>query len=81
MKEVINYIENNKNRYIDELKEFLKIPSISTLAENKSDMQTAANFVAEKLKDAGLNKIEIFQLWWHQTFIAGGSKWCKKRHS
>lgn len=61
MKEVINYIGNNKNRYIDELKEFLKIPSISTLAENKSDMQTAANFVAEKLKDAGLNKIEIFQ--------------------
>ncbi len=61
MKEVINYIENNKNRYIDELKEFLKIPSISTLVENKSDMQTAAKFVADKLHEAGLNKIEIFQ--------------------
>ena len=52
MKEVIDYIENNRGRYIDELKEFLRIPSISTLAENKSDMQTAANFVAEKLKEA-----------------------------
>lgn len=61
MKEVIDYIENNRGRYIDELKEFLRIPSISTLAENKSDMQTAANFVAEKLREAGLNKIEIFQ--------------------
>jgi acetylornithine deacetylase/succinyl-diaminopimelate desuccinylase-like protein len=61
LKEVINYIENNRGRYVDELKEFLRIPSISTLAENKEDMQTAARFVAEKLKDAGLNKIEIFQ--------------------
>jgi acetylornithine deacetylase/succinyl-diaminopimelate desuccinylase-like protein len=61
LKEVIDYIENNRGRYIDELKEFLRIPSISTLAENKSDMQTAANFVSDKLREAGLNKIEIFQ--------------------
>jgi acetylornithine deacetylase/succinyl-diaminopimelate desuccinylase-like protein len=61
LKEVINYIENNKDRYVDELKEFLKIPSISTLVENKLDMQTAAKFVADKLHEAGLNKIEIFQ--------------------
>ena len=61
MKEVMNYIENNRGRYVDELKEFLKIPSISTLAENKADMQTGAQFVADKLKEAGLNKIEIFQ--------------------
>ena len=60
MKEVINYIDSNKDRYIDELKEFLRIPSISTLAENKNDMQSAARFVADKLKDAGLIKIEIF---------------------
>ena len=61
MKEVIDYIDNNRGRYVDELKEFLRIPSISTLAENKSDMQTAAKFVADKLGNAGLNKIEIFQ--------------------
>jgi acetylornithine deacetylase/succinyl-diaminopimelate desuccinylase-like protein len=61
LNEVINYIENNRERYIEELKEFLRIPSISTLAENKPDMQAAAKFVADKLQDAGLNKIEIFQ--------------------
>lgn len=61
MKEVINYIDNNRGRYIDELKDFLRIPSISTLPENKPDMQKAANFVADKLKNAGLNKIEIIQ--------------------
>ena len=61
MKEVINYIDQNKDRYIEELKEFLRIPSISTLPENKKDMQAGAQFVSGKLKDAGLNKVEIFQ--------------------
>lgn len=61
MKEVIDYIESNKTRYVEELKEFLKIPSISTLPENKKDMQRGAQFVADKLKDAGLNRVEIFQ--------------------
>ncbi|MEO8232960.1 MAG: dipeptidase, partial [Ignavibacteriota bacterium] len=51
----------NRGRYIEELKDFLRIPSISTQPENKTDMQNAANFVADKLKIAGLNKIEIFQ--------------------
>ncbi|MFZ1282322.1 MAG: peptidase M20, partial [Ignavibacteriaceae bacterium] len=58
---MIGYIDNNKQRYIEELKDFLRIPSISTLEENKPDMQTAAQFVADKLKEAGLNKIQIFQ--------------------
>ncbi len=61
MEEVIGFIEHNKDRYVDELKEFLRIPSISTLAENKNDMQIAAKFVADKLGNAGLNKIEIIQ--------------------
>lgn len=61
MREVINYIDVNKSRYIEELKDLLKIPSISTLEENKPDMQTAAQFVSEKLKEAGLTRTEIFQ--------------------
>lgn len=61
MKEVIDYIESNKDRYVGELEEFLRIPSISTLSENKKDMQIAAEFVSDKLRNAGLKKIEIFQ--------------------
>lgn len=61
MKEVIDYIESNKNRYVEELKEFLRIPSISTLPENNKDMQHGAQFVADKLKEAGLNRVEVFQ--------------------
>lgn len=61
MEQVINFIKTNKDRYIEELKDFLRIPSISTLPENKQDMQKAADFVATKLKEAGMNRIEIFQ--------------------
>lgn len=61
MKTIIDFIDQNRERYVDELKEFLKIPSISTLEENKPDMQTAAKFVADKLTDAGMNNVEIIQ--------------------
>lgn len=61
MEEVIEYIKNNQDVYINELKELLKIPSISTLAENKSDINRAAEFVAAKLKSAGIGRVEIFK--------------------
>ncbi|MFO7524407.1 MAG: dipeptidase [Ignavibacteriaceae bacterium] len=61
MENVIKYIDSNYETYITELKEFLRIPSISTLSENKPDMQTAAKFVADKLNNAGMKKIEIYQ--------------------
>lgn len=61
MEQVINYIESNYDNYIEELKDFLRIPSISTLAEHKEDMQKAADFVADKLRTAGMNQVEVFQ--------------------
>lgn len=61
MEAVLNYIKDNKENYLKELIEYLKIPSISTLEENKGDMQKCASFIADKLKDAGMNRVEIFQ--------------------
>ncbi len=61
MEDVIRYIKENQANYIEELKEFLSIPSISTLTENKADINKAAKFVADKLKQAGLNRVEIFK--------------------
>ena len=59
MENVINYIKENEKTYIEELKEFLRIPSISTNQENKEDIKLAADFVAEKLKNAGMNRVEV----------------------
>lgn len=60
MKPIIQFIKDNHNLYVEELQTFLRIPSISTLQENNEDMKHCATFVAEKLKEAGLNRIEIF---------------------
>ena len=59
MKGVIKFIENNTENYISELKDYLRIPSISTLAANKKDMLTCAKFVSSKLKSAGMKNIKI----------------------
>lgn len=61
MENVANYINSHKEDYINELKEFLRIPSISTLAENKKDMYTAAQFVVDKLKAAGIENVKIIE--------------------
>ncbi|OGU77700.1 MAG: peptidase M20 [Ignavibacteria bacterium RBG_16_34_14] len=61
MEEILGYIKNNKQNYIEELKEFLKIPSISTLTENKNDIARCAQFVSDNLKKIGLSRVEIIK--------------------
>lgn len=53
------YIENNRERFIEELLELLRIPSISTDSQYAADIQKAAEFVVDKLKKAGLDKVEL----------------------
>jgi acetylornithine deacetylase/succinyl-diaminopimelate desuccinylase-like protein len=57
----VKYIEENRDRYLAELKDFLRIPSISTLAENKPDIQRAAEFVAAQLTRAGMRNVELIK--------------------
>jgi acetylornithine deacetylase/succinyl-diaminopimelate desuccinylase-like protein len=53
------FIHKNESRFLDELTDFLRIPSISTLPEHKDDVARAAQFVAESLKRAGLENVEV----------------------
>jgi acetylornithine deacetylase/succinyl-diaminopimelate desuccinylase-like protein len=53
------FVQSNQPRFLDELKSFLRIPSISTLPEHAADVQRAAQFVADGLKAAGLENVEI----------------------
>ncbi|MEX2261177.1 MAG: dipeptidase [Bryobacteraceae bacterium] len=53
------FIEKNRERFLEELKEFLRIPSISTLPERRGDVKRAAGFVADSLRNAGLENVEI----------------------
>ena len=53
------YIDANRKRFLQELFTFLRIPSISTLPDHQPDVAKAAGFVAESLKSAGMENVEI----------------------
>jgi acetylornithine deacetylase/succinyl-diaminopimelate desuccinylase-like protein len=53
------FVHSNEARFLDELKTFLRIPSISTLSEHRPDVERAAQFVADGLRAVGLENIEI----------------------
>ncbi len=55
------FVHQNEARLLDELKTFLRIPSISTLPEHKQDVDRAAQFVADSLKKAGMENVELIQ--------------------
>ena len=59
MKHVNEYIEKNKDRFLDELFELIRIPSISSLKDHKEDMLKAANKWKEFILEAGADKAEI----------------------
>ena len=58
---MVDYINSNIHTYIEELKDFLRIPSISTSEQYKNDMLRGADFVAGKLKDAGLKNVKVIK--------------------
>jgi acetylornithine deacetylase/succinyl-diaminopimelate desuccinylase-like protein len=55
----LEYARQNRGRFLDELKEFLAIPSISTSPENKADIQRAAEWVASQLRLLGMDNVQI----------------------
>jgi acetylornithine deacetylase/succinyl-diaminopimelate desuccinylase-like protein len=55
----LEFIEKKREENLNELVEFLKIPSVSAKSEHKADIERAARWVAEKLREAGMEKIEI----------------------
>ena len=53
------YIEKNKDRFLDELFEILRIPSISADSAYKEDTRKCAEYTAEKLKEAGADHVVL----------------------
>ena len=59
MSKTQEYLQAHKDRFIDELTQLLKTPSISADPAHKKDMFSTADQVAERLKEAGCDKAEI----------------------
>ena len=59
MKDVKQYIEANKDRFLEELFTLIRIPSVSSESEHKDDMVRCANRWRELLIEAGCDKAEV----------------------
>lgn len=59
MQEIKRYVSDNKQRFLDELFELLRFPSVSADPKFKADMLKTAEYVAGKLKTAGADQVEI----------------------
>ena len=66
----VTYARQNQNRFLEELKDLLRIPSISTLEEHKDDIHKAANFVANDLKRIGFENVEVVATEGHPLIYA-----------
>src|SRR5437762_12851861 len=64
------FVRESQDRFLEELKTFLRIPSISTLPEHRADIDRAAGFVADSLRAAGLENVEIIPTGKHPLVYA-----------
>ncbi|MFN6089186.1 MAG: dipeptidase [Cyclobacteriaceae bacterium] len=53
------YIQTNQDRFLSELFDLLRIPSVSADSKHKPDVRKAAEYVIQKLKDAGADSVEL----------------------
>ncbi|WP_258179121.1 dipeptidase [Pontibacter ummariensis] len=61
LKTMNNYINENKDRFLEELLDMLRIPSVSADPKFKADVLRTAEFVKQRLIDAGADKVELVE--------------------
>src|SRR4030081_2681053 len=57
----MTYYEQHRTEFLEGLKAFLRIPSISTLSEHKPDIRRAAEFALNALRTAGMTSAELIE--------------------
>lgn len=70
MKTIRSYIDGNKERFLNELFELIRIPSVSARAEHKEDMLKATEYLKKGLYDAGADRVEVFATEGHPVVYA-----------
>jgi acetylornithine deacetylase/succinyl-diaminopimelate desuccinylase-like protein len=59
MDNVIDFINVQRDRYLEELRTFLAIPSISALPEHAGDVRRCADGVADEMRRVGLQNVRL----------------------
>lgn len=65
MTQLETYISQNEARFLEELKGWLRIPSISTLPEHKGDVRKAAEYAATQLREIGFDHVQLIETQGH----------------
>ena len=61
MNNVIDYINTNRDRFVDELKAYLAIPSISALPQHQPDVRRCADWTADELRRIGMQNVRLIE--------------------
>jgi acetylornithine deacetylase/succinyl-diaminopimelate desuccinylase-like protein len=59
MNNVIDFINTNRDRYVEELKEYLAIPSISALPAHQADVRRCAEWTADEMRRIGMENVRL----------------------
>jgi acetylornithine deacetylase/succinyl-diaminopimelate desuccinylase-like protein len=79
MDAAISYAREHADRFVEELKAWLRIPSISTDPAYAGDVRKAADWLAQQLRVAGVERVEIMETGGHPVvFAAHGDDTAKK---
>ena len=66
----VAYASQNQQRFLGELKDLLRIPSVSTLPQHTDDVRRAAEFVANDMRRIGLANVEVIPTKGHPLIYA-----------
>jgi acetylornithine deacetylase/succinyl-diaminopimelate desuccinylase-like protein len=70
MHPAIGYIQERRDAFVEELKSFCRIPSVSTKSEHKPDVQRAAEWLADAMRATGLEHVQILPTAGHPVVYA-----------
>jgi acetylornithine deacetylase/succinyl-diaminopimelate desuccinylase-like protein len=70
VKPALRYVDDHRDEFLDDLKELLRIPSISTLPKHRKDIRRAAKFVADDLTAIGLERVKVIKTEGHPLVYA-----------
>ena len=70
MDQALAYAQQHHDRAVSELEDFLRIPSISTDSDYDDDVQRAAGFLADRLREAGMDRVEVMDTDGHPIVFA-----------
>jgi acetylornithine deacetylase/succinyl-diaminopimelate desuccinylase-like protein len=70
MDDVIAYIDGNRQRFVDELIEWVRVPSVSSDPTRAADVARSAEFLAAHLRGLGAGKVEVWPTEGHPSVFA-----------